>query len=121
MRALVLESFDAEPKVAEVRAPEPSTGEVLVRVRAASVNGFDLAVAAGFLKGMMEYRFPVVIGKDFAGTVESVGEGVEGFAPGDDVFGVLMSGELQHGTIAELALVPVTVGIAHRPAAVGVG
>ncbi len=38
-----------------------------MRVRASSLNGFDTAVAAGYLAGMMEHRFPVVLGKDFAG------------------------------------------------------
>jgi len=37
------------------------------------VNGFDLAVAAGYLEGMMEHRYPVVLGKDFAGVVEAIG------------------------------------------------
>ena len=40
------------------------------RIRAASVNGFDLAVAAGLTKDYMEHRFPVVLGKDFAGEVD---------------------------------------------------
>ena len=54
-----------------------------IRVNTASVNGFDLAVASGMLKEMMEHRFPVVLGKDFAGTVEAVGEAVSRVAVGE--------------------------------------
>ncbi|MEU6913836.1 alcohol dehydrogenase catalytic domain-containing protein [Streptomyces olindensis] len=42
------------------------------------MNGFDLGTVAGYLQSMMEHRFPLIPGKDFAGTVEAVGEGVEG-------------------------------------------
>jgi NADPH2:quinone reductase len=86
MRAFALPSTDAEPTVTEVADPTPGPGEVLVRVAASSLNGFDASVAAGRLHGMMEYRFPVVLGKDLAGTVEAVGEGVSRFAAGDAVF-----------------------------------
>ena len=73
MRALILESFDAPLKVAEVEQPEPAEGEVRVRVRTSSINGFDVFVASGMARAYTEYRFPVVIGKDFAGTVDAVG------------------------------------------------
>ena len=63
-------------RVLELSLPDPTPGEVLVKVGNASVNGFDLAVVAGMLQGAMEHRFPVVLGKDFAGTVEAVGGGV---------------------------------------------
>ena len=81
MRALAILDDGNPAAVHEVDRPEPGPGEVLVRVRAASINGFDIFVANGYLKGMMEHRFPVVIGKDFAGIVEAVGEGVTEFAP----------------------------------------
>jgi hypothetical protein len=65
--------------VSEVEVPRPQPGEVLVEVASASVNGFDLSVAAGHVLGMMEHRFPLVLGKDFAGTITELGAGV---APG---------------------------------------
>ncbi|WP_318279312.1 NADP-dependent oxidoreductase [Agrococcus baldri] len=95
--------------------PQPAAGEVRVRVRAASVNGFDLSVASGGLRGMMEHRFPVVLGKDFAGEIDAVGEGVEGYATGDRVFGVVTKDFLGDGSFAEYVTVPVAVGIAHLP------
>ena len=82
MHAFVLPDFERQPTLADVPMPEPKPGEVLVRVHAASVNGVDLSIASGQLQGMLEYRFPVVLGKDFAGTVEDVGAGVTDFAAG---------------------------------------
>jgi len=81
MRAVVLNEVPAAPVVSEVELPLPGAGELLVKVAVSSVNGFDAATAAGYLQGMMEHRFPLVVGKDFAGTVEVVGEGAEGFGP----------------------------------------
>jgi len=88
---------------------------VLVKVHAASVNGFDLAVANGHLNGAMEHRFPVVLGKDFAGTIDEVGFGVDGYAVGDRVFGVVSKSFLGDGSLAEYVTVPVAVGIAKLP------
>src|ERR1700712_4668497 len=107
MRAVVLSEFGAKPEVREIERPEPGEGEVRVRVRAASVNGFDLAVANGYLNGMMEHRFPVVLGKDFAGTVDALGEGVQGYAVGDRVFGVVTKAFLGDGSFGEYVTVPV--------------
>jgi NADPH:quinone reductase-like Zn-dependent oxidoreductase len=62
-------------------------------------------VAAGRLQGMMEHRFPVVLGKDFAGTVEAVGESVTRFTPGDAVLGVVTKAHLGDGGFGELLVV----------------
>jgi NADPH:quinone reductase-like Zn-dependent oxidoreductase len=102
-----MQGFEGQPSVAEVPAPEPGPGEVLVRVHGSSVNGIDLAVAGGMLRGMMEYRFPLVLGKDFAGTVEATGPGVSRFAAGDPVFGVVSNPTfLDTRAFAELVAVP---------------
>ncbi|MCK9930650.1 zinc-binding dehydrogenase [Frankia sp. Mgl5] len=69
MRAVVIAEQGAQPAATELPTQKPGTGEVLVRVAASSVNGFDLAVAGGLVAGMIEHRFPLVLGKDFAGTV----------------------------------------------------
>lgn len=115
MRAATLESVPANPAVTEVDPPRPEAGELLVRVASSSVNGFDTATAAGYLQGMMEHRFPLVVGKDFAGTIEAVGEGVTGFAAGDAVFGVVMKPFLGAGSLAEYVTVPAAYGVAHIP------
>lgn len=82
------------PEVVEVRdveRPVPSEGEVLVRVRAASVNRADLdglKPKPGFVRLFMGLRAPRDhrVGIDAAGVVESVGPGVSRFKPGDQVF-----------------------------------
>jgi NADPH:quinone reductase-like Zn-dependent oxidoreductase len=118
VRAVVITEQGAQPAVTEVPAPEPGAGEVLVRVQASSINGFDLSVAGGHVVGMMEHRWPVVLGKDFAGTVEAVGEGVTRFSPGDAVFGVVTKAFLGDGGFGEFVTVPEAIGIAALPAGV---
>lgn len=118
MRAFVIPSSGATPELAEVPKPVPGEGELLVRVRAASVNGFDLAVAAGYLEQMIEHRYPVVLGKDFAGTVEAVGDGVDGFTAGEQVFGVVTKNFLGDGSFGEFVTVPAAIGVAKLPAGV---
>jgi NADPH:quinone reductase-like Zn-dependent oxidoreductase len=120
MKAVVTSEQGAKPEVAEVPTPQPCAGEVLVKVQASSVNGFDLSVAAGYVVGMMEHRFPVVLGKDFAGTVEAVGDGVTRFAVGDKVFGVVTKAYLGDGGFGEYVTVPEAVGIAKLPEGVDV-
>jgi NADPH:quinone reductase-like Zn-dependent oxidoreductase len=67
--------------------PEPAAGEVLVRVHAASVNPIDWKIRAGHLRGFRDYPLPFILGWDVSGVVESVGSGVTGFKPGDEVYG----------------------------------
>jgi NADPH:quinone reductase-like Zn-dependent oxidoreductase len=118
VRAVVLPEFGAAPEVRDLETPTPGADEVLVRVHAASVNGFDLAVANGYMNGMMEHRFPVVLGKDFAGVVEAVGSEVDAFAPGDRVFGVVTKMYLGDGSFGEFVTVPASIGIAKLPDAI---
>lgn len=115
MRALTLESVPATPAVTDIGMPAPGEGEVRVQVAASSVNGFDVAVAGGLLQGMMEHRFPLVVGKDFAGAVAAVGEGVSGFEIGQQVYGVLMPPFLGPGAMAEYVTVPASYGICPLP------
>ncbi len=115
MRAIAVNDFGTPPTLTELPKPAPGPGEVLVHVRASSINGFDGAVAAGMLKGMMEHRFPVVLGKDFAGVVEALGEGASRFAPGDEVFGVVMKPFLGDGSLGEYLVVGEQYGIARVP------
>ncbi|PSL00527.1 NADPH:quinone reductase-like Zn-dependent oxidoreductase, partial [Murinocardiopsis flavida] len=64
-------------------APQPGPGQVRVRTRAAGLNFRDVVVVLGMIPG---HEDP--IGGEFAGIVEAIGPGVEGFAPGDRVFGI---------------------------------
>jgi NADPH:quinone reductase-like Zn-dependent oxidoreductase len=120
MKAVVTSEQGAKPEVTEVPVPQPGAGEVLVKVQASSINGFDVSVAAGYVVGMMEHRFPVVLGKDFAGTVEGIGDDVTRFAVGDKVFGVVTKAYLGDGGFGEYVTVPEAVGIAKLPEGVDV-
>lgn len=106
MRAVVIPGFHREPEVVDLPAPEPGPGEVLVRVHAAGMNPFDWKVADGALEGVVEHRFPVVMGSDGAGVVEAVGAGVSRFAPGDRVYGQFMKVALGVGSYAEYTVAP---------------
>jgi NADPH:quinone reductase-like Zn-dependent oxidoreductase len=64
----------------------------------------------------MEHRFPVVLGKDFAGTVDAVGDGAARFAVGDEVFGVVMKPVVGDGAFGEYLTVGEQYGIARVPA-----
>jgi NADPH:quinone reductase len=104
IRALALPGPDEEPDVLDATAPEPAAGEVLVRVRAASVNFYDVFVASGAMAEYMPYAYPAVLGQDVSGVVEGLGEGVDGFTVGDRVFGTLgVKPEVHDGTFGELA------------------
>jgi NADPH:quinone reductase len=115
MRAVAMTGFDTAPTLTDLDVPEPAEGEVRVRIRAASVNGFDLAVAAGYTKDYMEHRFPLVLGKDFAGEVDAIGAGVTDYAVGDRVFGTVTKPYLGDGSVAEYVTVPTAVGLARCP------
>ena len=116
MQAFVLSGFDSAPALREVPLPEPGPGQVRIRVAAASLDGVDVDIAAGALRERAEYRFPVVLGRDGAGTVDAVGPGLEELAVGDEVLGhVLLGPALHDGTIAEHALLP-AAAVAARPA-----
>ena len=115
MRAVSFAEFGSAPAVTELPVPQPGPGEVLVQVRASSINGFDLGVLGGFLQGVYEYEFPVVLGKDFAGVVATVGEGVTSVTEGDQVFGVVMRPTLGQGAFSEYVVVSEQHGIAPTP------
>ena len=101
MKALAIERRDVAPAVLDVAAPAAGDGQVLIRVEAASVNGFDLAIAAGRIWDSMPADFPVVLGRDYAGTVAAVGAGVDGFEVGQPVAGIVTGPRLGPGSIGE--------------------
>lgn len=77
--------------------PRPASGEVVVRVEATSVNPIDVKRAGGYGQRLLKLKgagkFPLVLGNDIAGVVESVGAGVTNLRPGDRVFGLVPTGK----------------------------
>lgn len=94
-------------EIAELPKPTPKDGEVLIEVRAASVNLSDWEMLTGTplyarVWGLFKPRFPV-LGSDVAGRVEAVGKGVTRLKPGDEVFGDIMG---SFGAFAEYVCAP---------------
>jgi NADPH:quinone reductase-like Zn-dependent oxidoreductase len=116
MRAVATADFGSPPTIIELATPTPLPHEVTIEVHASSLNGFDLALANGYLKGLMEHRFPVVLGRDFAGVVDQVGDDVSRFRVGDEVFGVVLTQPLHAGGFADYLVVPEDHNIARVPA-----
>lgn len=94
----------------DVPVPDPGPGELLVRVGAAGVNPGDWRLR----RGEYGHEGPAVLGREVAGTVVAVGEGVTGVAVGDEVFGGCPG---MVGGWAEQALVTASFA-AHRPSGV---
>lgn len=92
-------------KLSEVAQPQtPGPGQLLIKVAAAGINPKDCLVRKGKFKRVTGQRFPRTPGYDFAGWVDYVGQGVEGFKRGDEVFGMLNG--WTGGTSAEYILAP---------------
>ncbi|MEY2487530.1 MAG: hypothetical protein QOH39_3178 [Verrucomicrobiota bacterium] len=103
-------------KVEEVEKPVPNDNQILVRVRAASVNPLDLTIRGPWLlRPILGMRKPkdTRLGVDYAGTVEAVGKNPAAagqFKPGDEVFGG------KDGALAEYVCVLADRGVALKPA-----
>jgi NADPH:quinone reductase-like Zn-dependent oxidoreductase len=91
-----------------IPCPTPQAGQVLVRVLAAGVHPVDVNLRSGKYKAFMPLQFPWIPGRDGAGLVASVGEGVTKFQPGQAVYGLFS------GSYAEYALAAVS-DINHKP------
>src|SRR3954463_8620025 len=119
MRAVTIDSPDTPPAVREdLPAPAPAENEVLVRVHASSVNPVDNSIAAGMLAQMgVQYEYPVILGRDYAGMVEQAGAAVDNYKPGDQVFGFILHANptARAGAWAELITVTEELSIAHAP------
>lgn len=90
MRAAQLIKYggdDALQFTTEAIRPTASVGEVLVEVKAASINALDWKIREGMAQQMATLTFPATLGSDLAGIVVEVGEGVEDFAVGQEVYG----------------------------------
>ncbi|WP_407841790.1 NADP-dependent oxidoreductase [Streptomyces sp. DSM 116496] len=117
MRAMTYDTYGGVEVLSETRIPVPKVGpgEVLVRVRCASVNPVDWKIMAGGLDGLMDVVYPVVPGWDVAGTVEYVGIDTPEFTAGDEVVAYARKDYVHGGTFAEFVTVPVRA-LAPKPA-----
>ena len=112
MRALVYDRYGPPEtlRLEQLPRPQPGPGEVLVRVQATSLNSWDWDLIVGTSMGRVNGPFGPprrILGADIAGTIETVGPGVTGFAPGERVFGDLSSGSW--GGLAEFVVAKASV------------
>src|SRR5436190_1166244 len=115
MKAIVNCEYGVENlELRELEKPSPNDNEVLVRVRAASINPADGHLIRGvwLMRPMLGMRKPknTRFGTDFAGVVEAVGKNVTDFKPGDEVFGA------KKGAVAEYICVRADKGVVLKPA-----
>jgi NADPH:quinone reductase-like Zn-dependent oxidoreductase len=90
-RAVLIRAYGGATaaEVAQIEKPAAGPGQVLVRVRAAGVNGIDWKVRAGYVRDAFPLQLPAVLGIELAGVVEAVGPGASRFHVGDRVMGPL--------------------------------
>ena len=122
MQAAVLDSHNAPFRIARVARPQPGPGEVLVRIRAATVSPLDTKIRAGKAAHARQ-PLPAILGLDLAGVVEAVGAGVTAFRPGDEVFGMtggvggLQGGQAEYAAVDASLLAPKPANLSMREAA----
>lgn len=90
-------------KIKEIDKPTPAEGQVLVEVYASSINPFDSAIRAGYMKELIPLELPVTLGGDIAGVIKQTGEGVANFSVGDKVYGQANVVAGNSGAFAEYA------------------
>jgi NADPH:quinone reductase-like Zn-dependent oxidoreductase len=113
MKAVYIEKFGGPEvlKYGDLPDPVAGPGQIVVDTTAASVNGADWKVRAGHYG---QGTFPIILGRDFSGTVDALGEGVTDLRIGDEVFGVLEAG--REGAFAEKVAVGAAI-VAKKPSA----
>jgi NADPH:quinone reductase-like Zn-dependent oxidoreductase len=88
----------------DLQDPVPSKGEVLIQIKASSINPLDFKIRSGFLKIMSGSSRNKVLGTDFSGIVIKLGEGVTSFKEGDSVYGSVLTILGKQGSFAEFVV-----------------
>jgi len=116
MKAMIVKAFgnsDVFEEV-EIRTPAIQSGHVLVKIAATSVNTVDTMIRQMGQDLPLSPALPALLGMDFAGTVEEVGDGVSNFNVGDEVYGCAGGLVDLPGALAEFILADSNL-IAHKP------
>ncbi|MEM5584683.1 zinc-dependent alcohol dehydrogenase family protein [Roseibium sp. AS2] len=116
MKSMILNAYGegAAFEPADIPAPAAKAGHVVVRIAATSVNTVDTMIRQMGKDLPLSPDLPAVLGMDFAGTVTEVGEGVSGFAVGDEVFGCAGGLADLQGALAEFMVADARL-IARKP------
>jgi len=116
MKAQLLTAFGGTESFqwTDVPTPTPGAGQVLVRVRAIGINALECKIRQGLLEAEQPTPLPAILGHEFAGSVETLGEGVKGFKLGNPVVGFSASGAYAQYAVANaeaLSLVPEKISL----------
>ena len=117
MQAMILNEYGDNAKFMAADLPKPAAqpGQVLVSVAASSVNTVDTMIRQLGQENLpLSPDLPAVLGMDFAGTVEAVGDGVSDFAVGDEVYGCAGGLADLQGALAEFMAADARL-VAHKP------
>ncbi|OAN97454.1 zinc-dependent alcohol dehydrogenase family protein [Sulfitobacter geojensis] len=116
MKAMTITAYGENAKFDAAELPKPTVtpGHVVIRIAASSVNTVDTMIRSMGSDLPLSPALPAVLGMDFAGVVDAVGEGVTKFAVGDEVYGCAGGLADLQGALAEYMLVDAAL-IAHKP------
>ncbi len=116
MKAMLLKTYgeDSNFEATEIEKPIAKPGHVLVKIAATSVNTVDTMIRTMGSELPLSPELPALLGMDFAGTVEAVGDGVENFSIGDEVYGCAGGLADLPGALAEYIAADSDL-IAHKP------
>ncbi|MCU9612002.1 NADP-dependent oxidoreductase [Caldibacillus lycopersici] len=105
MKAIAIEEYGGSDKLKEMKInqPVPKENEVIVELHATSINPIDWKLREGYLKSMLPFDFPIILGWDAAGVVHEVGAKVKDYQVGDRVFA--RPATTNRGTYAEYTAV----------------
>ena len=92
--------------MAGVDEPHAGAGEVRIAVRAAGVNGIDWKIRQGYMREMMPLQLPAGTGREASGVVDEIGDGVNGIAIGDAVFGFGSATFAEYAVLSAWAIKP---------------
>jgi len=85
MQSVRIHSYSQPAIIDDVATPQVAAGQVLIRVQAVALNPLDTLLMSGNGSRFFPIELPYALGLDFAGTIERVADGVDGFEPGDSV------------------------------------
>lgn len=116
MKAMLIKSYgeDAKFEPAEIEKPQVKAGHVLVKIAASSVNTVDTMIRKMGKELPLSPDTPAILGMDFAGTIEAVGEGVSTYSIGDEVYSCAGGLADLPGTLADYIVADANL-IAHKP------
>jgi NADPH:quinone reductase-like Zn-dependent oxidoreductase len=104
MKAARIGEYNATPVVEEIQELAIGPDEVLIRVKAASLNPLDVKLQRGFMHDYFPLTFPYTLGTDISGTIERAGSGVTRWRQGDRV--IARTDPTSGGALAKFAAVP---------------